>query len=800
MKVRRPLLLCTVIAANALAGSAFAQSLPHDSAWDQLLKTNPAIVDDESVTWRDRVALDALTPDQGRAYLAGMHPEEITLPNGWSLETYLQATLKTPPTTFTALSGPCTLFEGNLNAREIVSVATAIEDCELPDDAVALMVTVSAQAEALTEEAPSIKIWSPVLPEPGEPLLRHSGSTSIMTAQTTTVIPVCVSTDCDPSALQLKSSERTIAKLSLIGYFTPSFYDESGLAATGTGNRMSPLAVESPFEAFFGIGAGAVNTGERNSFFGVNAGTLNSSGEHNSYFGHRSGSANTTGSYNAFYGQGTGCANTIGSRNSFFGNGAGEWNTTAGDNSFFGFISGLSNTTGDNNSFFGSSSGWSNTTGAWNTYLGSNAGRENTTGPYNTFIGGNAGRQNTTDQSNVFVGYTAGLNTVSGLGNTFIGHGSGGSNIDGDVNTFVGFWAGKSSISAKGNTFVGFNSGGGNETGTANAFFGNISGEVSNGDENAFFGQAAGEKNTTGSGNTFLGRASGRVNTTGIKNTYVGSRTGEGNTIVGFSGNAADGIVNATAIGTHAQVAQSNSLILGSIAGLNNAQASVNVGIGTPAPQRQLHLSGPNALFRMDRPADTAAFMIVRTDNSGAPLKSFVLGTNASGPNAGEFVINDLGAATGGPGVRRMTVTNAGEVHFTGTVRTPRLVQTSSARFKTDIETISNANATVRELRGVRFNWIENGEPSLGFIAEEVADVLPELVEFDKTSGQAEAVNYAAMVSVLVEALKEQEARIGTLEAGWNDSKRNSKLTIHQATLPIRATGGSALFQPIAQH
>ena len=70
----------------------------------------------------------------------------------------------------------------------------------------------------------------------------------------------------------------------------------------------------------------------------------------------------------------------------------------------------------------------------------------------------------------------------------------------------------------------------------------------------------------------------------------------------------------------------------------------------------------------MDRTVDTAAFMLVRTDAGGTPQKTFVVGTNASGPNQGEFVINDLGTAVTGPGNRRMTITNNGAVQFTGIV------------------------------------------------------------------------------------------------------------------------------------
>ena len=51
-------------------------------------------------------------------------------------------------------------------------------------------------------------------------------------------------------------------------------------------------------------------------------------------------------------------------------------------------------------------------------------------------------------------------------------------------------------------------------------------------------------------------------------------------------------LTNATAIGARAVVSQSNSLVLGSIAGENLAPADTSVGIGTTAPARKLHLAG----------------------------------------------------------------------------------------------------------------------------------------------------------------------------------------------------------------
>jgi hypothetical protein len=294
----------------------------------------------------------------------------------------------------------------------------------------------------------------------------------------------------------------------------------------------------------------------------------------------------------------------------------------------------------------------------------------------------------------------------------------------------------------------------------------------SGGGSNSFFGRAAGYANTTGGSNSFFGREAGYANTTGNYNSFFGRYAGQSNTeendntLVGYTADL-DGttnlVTNATAIGARAYVAQSNSLVLGSIAGVNGATANVNVGIGTPAPARQLHLKGDNAVFRMDRSADTAAFMLVRTDISNNPLKTFVVGTNASGANTGEFVINDLGTAVAGPGARRMTITNNGAIEFTGIVTAPAFIPTSSLAFKTNVQTYENALDTVNRLRGVRFDWKETGEPSVGLIAEEVDRVIPEVVSHD--GGAAKGVNYAALVGVLVEAVKEQQTEMDSLGA-----------------------------------
>jgi hypothetical protein len=456
-----------------------------------------------------------------------------------------------------------------------------------------------------------------------------------------------------------------------------------------------------------------------------------------------------------------------GPSNTWYGTNAGNSTMTGLFNSFFGVDSGSTTTSGSGNTFMGWGAGSSNSSGNDSSIFGAGAGRYNT-GSNNAFFGQNAGNQNTGSGNNSFFGKSAGEQNGAS-DNAFFGYGAGKSNSLGNYNSFFGSEAGYNSMNGYHNSFFGYGAGHSNDWGNWNAFFGFRSGYANTSGWNSFFGANTGEDNTTGHGNSFLGYWSGMDNTTGNFNTFVGSDTGhassveEGNTLLGAYANFNPGpspstspVTNAAAIGYRAYVAQSNSLVLGSINGVNSATSYVNVGIGTTTPARQLHLAGPNAVFRMDRTMDTAAFLLVRTDPTGAtPWKTFVIGTNATGVNQGEFIINDIGTAVGGAGSRRMTITNAGNVEFTGTVYAPSFVPTSSAAFKTNIRTFENALDTVNRLRGVRFDWKDSGTPAVGLIAEEVNQVLPELVA--QEGGQARGVNYANLVAVLVEAIKEQQ-------------------------------------------
>ena len=426
--------------------------------------------------------------------------------------------------------------------------------------------------------------------------------------------------------------------------------------------------------------------------------------------------------------------------NTWYGLNAGHAVPTGRFNAFFGESAGYSATSGCCNAFLGRAAGYDTTTGESNVFVGNNAGELNVSGNNNTFVGREAGYSNTAS-GNTFLGFDSGFNNTTGTEQVFIGYEAGETNITAEGGTYVGYQAGKAATASY-NTLIGSLAGITTTTGTGNTFVGRRSGEDNTeGNYNSALGYYAGQNNTTGSYNVFIGYNAGDTNTTGGQNTYIG----------GYSDGSAT-LTYATAVGYRSYVTQSNSLVLGSIAGVNGATASVNVGIGTSAPVRQLHLVGNNAAFRMDRDVDGASFFMVRTTSTGDVMKTFQVGTTASAVGTGEFIINDLGTEVSGYGVNRMKIANNGSVTFTGNVYANSFTP-SSMTYKNNVRTYENALETVNKLRGVRFDWKDSGKPAVGLIAEEVEQVVPEVVARD--GGNTTGINYASLVGVLVEAVKE---------------------------------------------
>jgi len=100
----------------------------------------------------------------------------------------------------------------------------------------------------------------------------------------------------------------------------------------------------------------------------------------------------------------------------------------------------------------------------------------------------------------------------------------------------------------------------------------------------------------------------------------------------------------------------------------------------------------------------------------------------------------------------------------TGISVTGDVDSSSDINLKDNVETIENAYDKVSNLRGVNFNWKDSGKYSMGVIAQEVEEIIPEVVSTNEEGSKS--VNYQAMVGVLIEAVKTLQAKVEDLENG----------------------------------
>lgn len=215
------------------------------------------------------------------------------------------------------------------------------------------------------------------------------------------------------------------------------------------------------------------------------------------------------------------------------------------------------------------------------------------------------------------------------------------------------------------------------------------------------------------------------------------------------------------------------------------------VGIGNTNPQAILHLNNPedpntsgSEVLRLEASHHSATIGsggVIKFTNSivnadSAAIRTYTVGTSDV----------SLRFQTGyGVGTLqdRMTIANNGNVGIgvtapsekldvAGNVHATAYLYTSDRRLKKNIKTLENPLEKILKLNGVSFEWKKDNKKTIGFIAQEVEKIYPELVHTSKNG--AKSVEYANIIAPLIEAFKishqDQEGKIKALE------EKNQKL------------------------
>ena len=154
------------------------------------------------------------------------------------------------------------------------------------------------------------------------------------------------------------------------------------------------------------------------------------------------------------------------------------------------------------------------------------------------------------------------------------------------------------------------------------------------------------------------------------------------------------------------------------------------------------------------------------TENSQIGLDSAGLVMTVVGSDKDFFISgNDGGSAITGV---RVDFSDAGAIICNGNITA--FGNTSDIKLKENIEVISDALDKVKQLKGITFNYKKDGKRSTGLIEQDLEKVLPEAIyeTIDADiNGDPEdkhlAIRYGNTVGLLVEAIKEQQEQIETL-------------------------------------
>jgi hypothetical protein len=158
--------------------------------------------------------------------------------------------------------------------------------------------------------------------------------------------------------------------------------------------------------------------------------------------------------------------------------------------------------------------------------------------------------------------------------------------------------------------------------------------------------------------------------------------------------------------------------------------------------------------------ADPATSNVLQVTGNMLATRYHGDGSTLTGIESSKWALTDDGInRVGNVGIGGLaSATAATKLYVHGDIlATGDVTASSDRRLKTDIKRIENALDKVCSLGG--YTYVMNDKPSSGLIAQEVLEVLPEVVHGSEETNYSLA--YGNIVGLLVEAIKELKEKVG---------------------------------------
>jgi len=186
------------------------------------------------------------------------------------------------------------------------------------------------------------------------------------------------------------------------------------------------------------------------------------------------------------------------------------------------------------------------------------------------------------------------------------------------------------------------------------------------------------------------------------------------------------------------------------------------IGMFTKDPKYDLHLIG-------DFKSNNIVIQNSIKDSSNNLLLNYSDTLNLGSPNLAKNIKFYTGSLT-----NKVEIDTSGNIYVAGTVYAPSAMP-SDARLKHNINPLQNSLNLISNLNGVSFEWNSNNKQSVGFIAQDVELVIPNIVEaYDPLQNGTiyKSIKYTELIPYLVEAIKEQQNMIDNLKEEINNIKK----------------------------